>query len=59
MTTYHYQIHGDTKTLSLLDLTKRLHKDTAKMITLREQLRVHLSELMRLLRPLKPPSLEI
>ncbi|CEL05768.1 hypothetical protein ASPCAL06883 [Aspergillus calidoustus] len=52
MTTYHYQIHGDTKTLSLLGLTKRLHKDTAKMITLREQLRVHLSELMRLLRPL-------
>jgi hypothetical protein len=50
LSTCHSQIHGDVDAPPLLDLTRKLHKDTARIIALREQLRVHAGALVRLLR---------
>jgi hypothetical protein len=46
---YHQEVHGYPRARPLLDLTRGLHNETAKILSVREQLRVHSSALTRFL----------
>ncbi|GAA85047.1 hypothetical protein ASPFODRAFT_60576 [Aspergillus luchuensis CBS 106.47] len=46
---YHHDIHTYPLTRPLLDLTRGLHEEAAKVLSVREQLRVHASALTRFL----------
>lgn len=46
---YHQQIHDLSREIPLIELTSALHDETAKILLVREQLRVHSSAIARFL----------